>query len=138
MIKNTYTSIRIPCIYYMENGSTLEHCKECRFFNGFKENDDGDVTSIDCLKDEIPSIRCHVTSFTMGGATYKARYYDKEIDGELERDEDGCVDYCKKCCFNKRLENGNEICLLRSGVSYDSIDSFCCYEGEIWEKVESQ
>lgn len=138
MIKNTFTSIRIPCSFYLENGSTLEHCKGCSFFNGEKKDDDGNVVAVDCLKADIPSMHCHVTSFTMGKDTYRSRQYDEKIDGKIEEDEDGYIDYCQKCCFNKKLENGNEICLLRSGIDSEVIDIFCCYEGEIWEKVESK
>ena len=130
-VRKVFTEVRVPCIYYIDHGSDIEHCQKCSFFNGLEKDEEGNVTGVDCLRSEIPSIRCHVTSFTMGDYLYKARYYDEDKDGPL----DEAYDYCSKCCFNKRLQNGSEICLLRSGVEVNK-ECFMCYEGEIWEKVK--
>lgn len=131
MIKEVYTEIKVPCYYHLENGSTIEHCKKCSFFNGVVE-ENGEIKGVDCLRNEVGSIGAHVTSFTSGEYLYKSRYYDEEIDGEIEGDDP--YDYCQKCCFNKILANGNEICFLRCAVPQGETTSFCCYEGEIWTK----
>lgn len=130
-VRKVFTEVRVPCIYYIDHGSDIEHCQKCSFFNGLEKDEEGNVTGVDCLRSEIPSIRCHVTSFTKGDYLYKARYYDEDKDGPL----DEAYDYCSKCCFNKCLQNGSEICLLRSGVEVNK-ECFMCYEGEIWEKVK--
>lgn len=131
MLKEIYTEIKVPCYYRLENGSTIEHCKSCGFFNGVVE-EDGEIKGVDCLRNEVGSIGAHVTKFQSGDYEYSSREYDKEIDGEIEGDDP--YDYCQKCCFNKILANGNDICLLRCGTSGDESSSFCCYEGEIWVK----
>ena len=130
-IKKVYTKIKVSCIYDIDNGSDIDHCKKCSFFNGLEKDKDNNVTGVDCLRNEIPLIRCHVTSFKMGDYLYKARYYDEDKEDPLNE----AYDYCSKCCFNKRLQNGSEICLLRSGVK-EHIEYFMCYEGEIWEKYK--
>lgn len=132
-VRKVFTEIRVPCIYYIDHGSDIEHCQKCSFFNGLEKDEEGNVTGVDCLRSEIPSIRCHVTSFTMGDYLYKTRYYDEDKDGPLDK----AYDYCSKCCFNKCIQNGKEICLLRSGVK-DNTECFMCYEGEIWEKVKTE
>lgn len=130
-VRKVYTEVKVPCLYYIDHGSDIEHCQKCSFFNGLEKDQDGNVTGVDCLRSEIPSIHCHVTSFTMGDYLYKARYYDEDKDVPL----DEAYDYCSKCCFNKCLQNGKEVCLLRSGVN-EHTKCFMCYEGEIWEKVK--
>lgn len=131
MIRNTFTEVKVPCIYYKINGIEVDHCKDCSFFNGYKKDVFEQITGVDCLRPDIPSINCHVTSFTMKGHEYRSRYYDEEKDGKIEGDDP--YDFCQKCCFSKKLENGREVCLLRTGTDSD-IERFMCYEGEIWEK----
>lgn len=132
MIKDTFTKVKVPCIYYKTNGVEVEHCKDCSFFNGYKKDVFEQITGVDCLRPEIPSINCHVTSFTMGEYEYRSRYYDKEKDGEIYGDDP--YNYCQKCCFNKKLENDHEVCLLRTTKMDSDVEMFICYEGEIWEK----
>ncbi len=132
MKKETFTSLRVPCAYHdLKEGTTIDRCKNCRFFNGEETNENGEITTIDCLRGDIPALRCHVTAFTMGDYLYTARDYDKKIDGPIDGDDP--YDYCQKCCFAKTLSNGNGICLLRCGAG-DDIERFMCYEGEIWTK----
>ena len=134
MIKKAKNIITIPCSMRME-GSTLDHCEKCSFFNGV-EKKGNKIIGVDCLKGEIGQLNAHVLSFTMGGYLYKARYYDEDIDGPLSEE----YEYCEKCCFNKTLKNGHEVCLLRCAVDNDEITNFMCYEGEIWtkEKIEDE
>lgn len=120
MKKRKFIKELVSCKYYPD-GVDVKHCKDCTFFNGMDE------TSIDCLRPEIPSLNCHVIGFTMGNYLYKLRRYDENIDGSLKE----AYEYCEKCCFNKTLKNGNEVCLLRCGTE-DA--NFMCCEGEIWEK----
>ena len=47
---------------------------------------------------------------------------------------DDPYNYCQKCCFNKKLENDHEVCLLRTTKTDSDVEMFICYEGEIWEK----
>ena len=130
MIKKTYTEVKVPCYYRLENGATIKYCEECNFFNGVEKNKNNEIIGVDCLRSEIGSISAHVTSFTSNGYLYKSRYYDPELDGKLST----AYDYCEKCCFNKTLINGNDVCLLRVGSPEGDKESFCCYEGEIWAK----
>lgn len=132
MKKEIFISRRVPCAFHnITEGITVEHCKKCSFFNGETKDENGEITSIECLKADIPALRCHVTAFTMSGYLYTSRYYDKKIDGPIEGNDP--YDYCQKCCFNKTLSNGNEVCLLRCGAGED-VERFICYEGEIWTK----
>lgn len=131
MIKKTFIEVKVPCKYYSE-GTTIKHCEDCNFFNGYEKNENDEIIGVDCLRGEIGSLSAHVTEFTSKGYLYKSRYYDSKIDGNLSK----AYDYCEKCCFNKTLKNGNEVCLLRISVPSDEVESFCCYEGEIWTKEE--
>lgn len=142
MKKEVYTEKKVHCYYNIEHGSTLKHCKDCSFFNGFIKEDESktdklknytknNIVAVDCLRGDIGNIRAHVTSFKMGDYLYKSRYYDENIDGKIEGDDP--YDFCQKCCFNKKLINGQEICTLRCGID-DESSNFMCYEGEIWEK----
>lgn len=133
MLKKLYTEVKVPCYYYIENGCKIDHCKDCNFYNG-EVVENGEVVGIDCLRGDIPSIKCHVTSFLMGDYEYRSRWYDEDKDGKIEGDDE--YDFCQKCCFCKKLINGNEICLLRCGVDDDDKSNFMCYEGEIWEKFK--
>ena len=132
MIKTAYTEVKVPCYYRLENGSTIEHCEKCSFYNGVVKNDNGEITGVDCLRNEIGQIGAHVTAFENGDYVYRSRSYDETIDGKLSEE----YNYCEKCCFNKILVNGEDICLLRCSVSdyMDNMNPFICYEGEIWEK----
>lgn len=76
----------------------------------------------------------HVTQFTHGEDLYTARYYDKEIDGEIEGSDP--YDFCQKCDMCKVMPNGESYCLLRQ--SAEPIDPFICYEGEIWKKTKRE
>lgn len=138
-LKEAWTEVRIPCYFHMMDGSTLEHCKKCSFYNGTVE-ENGELKGVDCLRTEIGSIRAHVTRFEKGDYVYESRYYDKEIDGPIEGDDP--YDFCQKCCFLTELKNGNNICLLRcsTGDDMDEKTAFMCYEGEIWtkRKVENE
>lgn len=129
-IKKIYTEVKVPCYYRIENGSTIKHCEECTFFNGVEKDINGEIVGVDCLRSDIGQISAHVTSFTSNGYLYKSRKYDETIDGELTED----YDFCEKCCFNKKLKNGNETCLLRCGIDNDEKSNFICYEDEIWTK----
>lgn len=130
-IRKVFTEIKTHCRFYPIDGVNIEHCKDCNFFNGYTKEDD-EITGVDCLRSDIGSLNAHVTSFTSRGYLYKSRYYDKNKDGKIEGDDP--YDFCQKCCFNKTLENGEDICLLRCSVNEGEISSFTCYEGEIWEK----
>ena len=131
MFKREYTEVKIPCALRLIEGSTYEHCKECNFFNGEVEKDN--VKGVDCLYNDMPSFRCHITSFKMNGKHYKTKIYDPETDGKIPYDDEiGDEDMCKLCCFNKMLDNGKEVCLLRCGVNDEMIDSFMCYDDEFW------
>lgn len=135
MIKKTYKEVKVGCKYYLHDGVSIEHCKDCTWFNGFDEKD-GEIVGVDCLTSEIPSLSCcHVTGLKIGNKKYESRDYDKDIDGPIEGDDE--YDFCQKCVFNKRLVNGSEICLLRSGFR-DDVEIFSCYEGEIWKEVKDK
>lgn len=133
MVRKFYIEKKIPCYFRFETGSTLEHCKNCNFFNGIVKDGDEEI-GIDCLRGEIGALGAHVTQFEKGDYVYKSRKYDEEIDGELSEP----YEYCEKCCFDKTLKNGHNICLLRCSDTGDDPHPFICYEGEIWikEKIE--
>lgn len=105
----------------------LSECNECGFFGGIE---DGKVV---CYRAGLPLLtNIHVTQFTHGEDLYTARYYDKEIDGEIEGNDP--YDFCQKCDMRKVMPNGESYCLLRQ--SAEPIDPFICYEGEIWKKTK--
>ena len=130
MVKKIFTQVKVPCVYYLQ-GSDVEHCRDCSFFNGTVE-ENGKLTGVDCLRGEVGSMNAHVTEFTSNGWIYHVEEYDSRIHGKIEGDDP--YDFCQKCCFNKILANGNDICLLRCATSDEESSSFMCYEGEIWKK----
>lgn len=132
MNKDTYLVRRVSCIYRLEDGRDPETCEDCNFFNGFTKDESGEIISVDCLRNEIGQVRGHVTRFETLEYEYTSRMYDEEKDGPLSE----AYGYCEKCCFNKTLSNGNDVCLLRCGVPSNDATNFICYEGEIWEKKE--
>lgn len=105
----------------------LSKCKECGFFGGIEED------KVICHRAGLPLLtNIHVTQFTHGDDLYTARHYDKDIDGEIEGSDP--YDYCQKCDMLKVMPNGEHYCLLRQSAT--PIDSFICYEGEIWKKTK--
>lgn len=131
-VKKTYQETRVSCYYYLESGVNIDHCKDCSFFNGYETSDDL-ITGVDCLRKDIGQINAHVTAFEDSDYLYTSHEYDEDKDGPLSEE----YNYCEKCCFNKLLANGKEICTLRCGIKdEDEVTNFTCYEGEIWEKVK--
>lgn len=131
MEKNVFVKLKVPCKFYIIDGVDVDHCKDCCFFNGYKKDMFEQIVSVDCIMPEVPPMNCHVTSFEMGGYEYRCHRYDETKDGEIEGDDP--YDYCQKCCFNKEMCNGNEVCLLKIGMDDDNY-TFNCHEGDIWEK----
>jgi hypothetical protein len=134
MKKEVFYKSYVSCKYYPVNGVEPSHCEGCSFFDGVtKRDEDGKVVEINCLRDNIPSISGHYRTTEMVDCTdhvYRVRRYDPDIDGELKGDP---YDYCQKCCFNHKLSNGKECCLLR--VQDDELSNFLfCFDGEIWTK----
>ena len=128
----TYRVVRVPCVYGGEQGVRIERCRGCEFFSGTTLNDDGEIETVNCTREE--SIILHhpkITSFTAvdeedwNEYQYTSTRYDEKIDGSLEKP----YWYCTKCCFLDR----NDKCTLRrmlgSGYPFEY-----CYEGEIWKK----
>lgn len=94
------------------------------FFGGVE---DGQVV---CHRADLELLtNIHVTQFTHGEDLYTARYYDKEIDGDIDGSDP--YDFCQKCDMCKAMPNGEVCCLLRQSAK--PIDPFICYEGEIWK-----
>lgn len=109
--------------------TSVEKCEKCSFCGG---NENGEIT---CYRAGLATLNhIHVTEFTHGQKTYRARYYDKDIDGEIEGDDP--YDYCQKCDMKLELPNGEWYCLMRQCL--EPIDPFICYEGEIWKLIEDK
>lgn len=120
---------KVPCYYDLE-GRDPERCAHCNFFNGYEKDENDNITGVDCIRSEIGQLQAHVTKFEAGDYEYSVREYNEEKDGPLSKP----YNYCEKCCFDKTLSNGRNVCLLRCSVNSDEVTNFMCYEGEIWEK----
>jgi hypothetical protein len=111
----------------------ISKCSDCVFFNGL-----GDY-EIKCLYDaNILLRRMHITEFICNDYIYRAKRVSELPEEVVSKVTDEDNGYCSLCCFNTKLSNGVDICLLRQSASSDEIDNFCCYDDEIWtqEKIE--
>lgn len=107
---------------------TVEDCKKCVFY---MSTNDGEI---ECAYNrQIMLTDVHVTQFHTGDYEYNIKQLDRKTyeEHKTEIDKDG-GDCCCLCCFNQKLNDDNEYCLLRCGVTDEEVSSFICYEDEYW------